>query len=170
MVVANAAERLLAGRQSTATRLAFLLGPCFRPLPTRCRAPNGRGNAAVAPLKHGRHTLETAIRPPRRVTLITEAPLNRARLRSLWSRAWAFDVGLAGEPVGQTDLAHGGFVCHSTGANLTELTPSASECGDAGAAKEHGTHITSTILGQHEEPVEAIAPRGREYWRLHRAR
>lgn len=55
---------------------------------------------------------------------------------------------------GPVDLTHTCF----NGANLTQLSTLVSGVADQGYASQHGTHVASIIFGQHNGPVQGIAP------------
>lgn len=79
----------------------------------------------------------------------------------IWANATALWAETIGDPRvcvavldGPVDQSHPCF----EGANLTRLPTLVSESASGGLMSGHGTHIASTIFGQHDSPVHGIAP------------
>ncbi|MDJ0899234.1 MAG: PatA/PatG family cyanobactin maturation protease [Xenococcus sp. MO_188.B8] len=76
------------------------------------------------------------------------------RLKSLWAETIGDPRVCVAVLDGPVDQSHPCF----EGANLTSLPTLVSEVAGSGLMSGHGTHITSTIFGQHGSPVTGIAP------------
>jgi cyanobactin maturation PatA/PatG family protease len=76
------------------------------------------------------------------------------QLKSLWNES----LGTSGVCVavldGPVDQSHPCF----DGANLTPLPTLVSGIANRGSASQHGTHVASVIFGQHNSPIQGIAP------------
>ncbi|NEZ59638.1 PatA/PatG family cyanobactin maturation protease [Adonisia turfae] len=80
--------------------------------------------------------------------------LNLPGLASLWNQTLgdpSICIAVLDGPVDQT---HPCF----EGANLTRLPTLVTESASSGAMSGHGTHITSILFGQHNSPIQGIAP------------
>lgn len=80
--------------------------------------------------------------------------LNLPGLATLWSQTLgdpSICIAVLDGPVDQT---HPCF----EGANLTRLPTLVTESASSGAMSGHGTHITSILFGQHNSPIQGIAP------------
>ncbi|MFG6105624.1 PatA/PatG family cyanobactin maturation protease [Leptothoe sp. EHU-05/26/07-4] len=80
--------------------------------------------------------------------------LNLPGLAVLWSQTLgdpSICIAVLDGPVDQT---HPCF----EGANLTRLPTLVTESASSGAMSGHGTHITSILFGQHNSPIQGIAP------------
>ncbi len=75
-------------------------------------------------------------------------------LKSLWTESMGDPRICIAVLDGVVDQSHPCF----DGANLTRLPTLVSDVAGSGLMSGHGTHITSTIFGQHSSPVHGIAP------------
>ncbi|MFP4575222.1 MAG: PatA/PatG family cyanobactin maturation protease [Coleofasciculus sp.] len=75
-------------------------------------------------------------------------------LKSLWAESMGDPRVCVAILDGPVDESHSCF----DGASLTRLPTLVSDIADSGLMSGHGTHITSTIFGQPDSPVQGIAP------------
>ena len=75
-------------------------------------------------------------------------------LKSLWAETIGDPRVCVAVLDGPVDQSHPCF----EGANLTSLPTLVSDVAGSGLMSGHGTHITSTIFGQHGSPVTGVAP------------
>ena len=80
-----------------------------------------------------------------------------AGLQDLWAKTLGEPEVCVAILDGGVDQSHPSLV----GATLTQLDPLVPNISHQGSAAQHGTHVTSIILGQHHESVKGIAPQCR---------
>jgi cyanobactin maturation PatA/PatG family protease len=76
------------------------------------------------------------------------------QLKSLWNESLGTPSVCVAVLDGPVDQSHPCF----DGANLTTLPTLVSGTANRGFASQHGTHVASIIFGQHNSPVQGIAP------------